>query len=473
MNRITRLLGVLVLAALTGSCSFTTATGFVECQTDRQCGAANACISNFCIPMPASCRRVEGEFDAPDHIPLMALLPITDGDFTDNSELQGLNALKLAVSEANRASGIRGRLFGLYACNTNSNDQTITQQTQFAVTQLKVPAIISSGSGQTELIANVKERQDAKTMIISPTSTSERLVATYRVDKSVWRVPPSDGSQAKVMTRLINEPGLDAGATFNPAGGIAVLYQEDAYGIAFAQSLLDQLADAGRPSPSLSFGKSLSASAASATANSLSMLNAGSAPKTTVFIGLPQDLTAVVGAVVANQPSLRRSAGHQWLLSDGVKDPVILVGPTRSELINSIGTTPAQASGTNYQFFKGRFQTAFNANPEDYSFIPHGYDAMYLTMLAAAWASQADGGVTGANMSAGMAQLSAVGQTPIAINANTWPEASNKLSAGTAIDLQGTSGELNFDNTTGAPSAPYDVWQATDAGIRVNLQLNP
>ncbi len=174
----------------------------------------------------------------------------------------------------------------------------------------------------------------------------------------------------------------------------------------------------------------------------------------------PQDVPHVgVSEVVA-----QRTAG---------KDPVIIDAVTRSELLNTIGTTPSQASGINYQFFKGQFQAKFNTDPENYSFIPHGYDAMYVVMLAAAWASQTPAGVTGATMAEGMTKLSAMGTTAIPLNATTWSEASNKLSSGTAIDIDGTSGSLNFDLATGAPPAPYDVWQALDGGFRINQTLNP
>jgi branched-chain amino acid transport system substrate-binding protein len=55
-----------------------------------------------------------------------------------------------------------------------------------------------------------------------------------------------------------------------------------------------------------------------------------------------------------------------------------------------------------------------------------------------------------------------------------WRDASAALAAGRSINVDGASGQLDFDLDAGAPSSPYEVWQVTDGGSFTTVGLvNP
>ena len=140
---------LLIALGVLASCSFTTAGSFKECNSDSDCGSATACSKGYCLTLPEGCKREEAggsikAFEQADRIPIAAILPLTDMGSADDSETQGVNAMRLAVSEVNDRMGLRNRSFGLFVCNTNKTDEPTKTQIAWMVENLQVPAIIMS-----------------------------------------------------------------------------------------------------------------------------------------------------------------------------------------------------------------------------------------------------------------------------------------------------------------------------------------
>jgi len=477
---------VLLLAAssLALSCSFTTATGFKECETDAQCSASQvclerycikidchtdsecradqACIANYCVDLTVGCRRQTGEFGSNNRVVFAATLPLTsmpDGGSTDQSEQQGLNALALAVEEGNLRDGIKGKKFALLFCNTGNDDALAKQQVQWLASELKVPAVVTSGSGQTIAITNVAAMQDV--MVISATSTSPELIGTFQSSKQlVWRTAPSDSLQARVMADLIEAdypPATDGGAS---GAKIGIVYVNTTYGQGLSAGLRARL-------PARFSVKELPYELNGDLSQTVTDLN-GFAPQLTMVVGFPPDLRNLVNLAKA-QPTLSRASGHRWLLSDSAKDPALLIDGTVTELAGSLGTAPAQGAGATFPSFKDRFISKYAADPSNFSFTSHSYDAMYLLMLSAAWASGGDGGITGARMGEGMRHVSS--GPAFSLAPNNFTGAVTALQAQTSIDVEGASGKLNFDLDAGAPSSPYEIWRVEADGGLTTLRL--
>lgn len=460
------LLVVLVgLGALVASCSFTTAGNFVECRTDVDCGTLAACSQGYCLALPAGCRREEAggatrAFDKTDRIPLAALLPLTDMGTLDNSEVQGLNAMLLAVSEVNDRSGLKNRSFGLFVCDTGRVEETTKLQTQWMVDNLRVPAILTSGSGQTQIAAKDLSRLDAGTLVMSATATSPSLISTYRNEGNVWRVSPPDTFQATALAKLIK-------ADFPDAGGVTidVVYEDTDYGGGFGQPMADALLALGFMNNRRPFRPN--------DANSQTMVINGLAnvsPKATVLIAFPSDARDLITRA-KTFPTLTRAAGHRWYLTDATKDPSVLNAATLTELDLAIGTAPAQGAGGAFAAFRDSFRTRYNTDPNSFSYTSHSYDALWLVMLATAYA-ESTGEISGPRLGQGMGKVSAAGAS-IPLRVDKWTEASNILLQGLSINAEGASGPLDFDPDAGVPSAPYEVWQVSDGGIRVLRLTNP
>lgn len=464
---------VLVLAAALAGCSFTTAGRFTECTTDVDCGSDAACVQGYCLALPAGCRRQEAggtvrAFEKGDRVPIAALLPITDSaGVTDDSEVQSLNAIRLAAAEVNDRTGLRGRPFGVFYCDTRRDPDLTRAQAAWVVGNLQAPAIISSGSGQAKTIAQEPSRLDAGTLVISTSATSPSLASVFANEGNVWRVAPPDSLQARVLVRLLRADFPDAGST-----RIDVVYEDTDYGAGLANNVADGLLDAGYTSDRRPYTRGDTASLTTVV-NGL----ANDQPRATVLVGYPEDVKSLV-ARARTFPALSRAGGHRWYLTDAMKDPAVLsledggAAVTRTELDQMVGTAPAQGAGGAFAAFRSSFRTRYGIDPNSFSYTSHSYDAMWLVMLSAA-AAQSLGGLTGPNFGVGMTRLSATSQQPVLLRADGWTEPSNNLLQGLSVNVEGASGPLDFDPDAGVPNAPYELWQVTDGGIRVVRLVNP
>ena len=466
-----RRLFLLTALAVLASCSFTTAGNFKECQNDVDCGSLAACSEGYCLALPPGCRREEAggtvkAFTSTDRIPVAAILPLTDTGVPDNSELQGLNAMRLAVSEVNDRNGLKNRSFGLFVCDTNRDPAITATQTAWMIENLHVPAILTSGSDQTQLVTKHPARIDAGTLVISATATSPALISTFQTEGNVWRVAPPDTKQAQVIAKLIKADFPDAGG-----GRVDVLYESTDYGGGLANPLKEDLIAAGFTNELHQFNKN---DPTTQTKPITDMSNF--TLKAAVMIAYPKQARELVTRALAF-PVLTRASGFRWYLVDAAKDPALLynedggVAVTMNELDLALGTAPAQGAGGAFAAFRDSFRTRYGTDPNSFSYTSHSYDAMWLVMLATA-SAQSTNQITGPRLREGMGKLSATGSS-IPVRVDKWTEASNILLQGLSINVEGASGALDFDYDAGVPAAPYEVWQVSDGGIRVLRLTNP
>lgn len=471
-NSLLRRTSWLLLALSASACSFINGSGFEECTTDQQCGSSRVCVQKYCLPMPAQCRREIGAFDDPRAVRIAALLPLSsgfDGGPVDNSEIAGLNALSLAVLDVNGRGGLDNRRFTLVVCNTGNSAEALAKQLAWAIEQLEVPAIVTSGSRQTSEATENPARSDAGTMIISATATSPELIGLFARTKAVWRVAPPDTLQAKVLTRLITtEPGLST------LTDVAIVHEDGPYGQGLASPLREQLADAGRRTETFEYRASENEVTPPGLLDRVAAFHQSSRnPRLTVFVGFPRQGTPTIADSRTRAP-LSAASGNVWLFSDAMKDPALVTSVTRSEVAGAFGTAPAQGAGGAYDDFRNRYRGEFKLDPNDFSFTSHSYDAAFLLMLAAAHASRDGGVLNGPRLNEGMVALSSRSGPSYRVGPTTWRDASAALAQGMSINLEGASGGLDFDLDAGAPASPYEIWQVTDGGTFTTVRLvNP
>lgn len=468
---------LLVLALLAlgvfgfASCSFTTAGNFKECSNDVDCGSASACSSGYCLPLPTGCRREEAggtrrAFEETNRIPLVVLFPFTTASgSTDDSEVQSLNAIKLALSEGNdRLSTERG-FFGLFVCNTGAPDASIEVQGPWFIDNLKAPAMFVSSSGRMQTMALNSTRKDAGTLLISPNATNPELTTLYRNDGNLWRISPPDDYQAEVMSKLVSMD-LDAGAR------VAILAPTSPYGQGFGAPLKDSLVARGYTAQLFPFSEDDEQTPTRETAVN-GVLNL--MPHATVVIGYPPDAVFIVERAKLF-PQLTRAQGHRWYLTDSGKDPASITATTRSEFEGALGTAPAQGAGLAYPTFRDVFSARYGVDPGTTNYVSHSYDAAWLVMLAAQFAEGMPPDskrLTGPKLAEGMAKMSLSSGPPTQLRADKWAELANGLSMGTATNVEGASGPLDLNLDAGFAMSPYEVWQVVDGGIRVVRTTTP
>lgn len=468
-------------ASFLAACSFTTAGNFKECDHDSDCGSAAVCSYTYCLPLPEGCTRAS--VSAADHspyqqanrVPLVALLPLHDGDVVDDSERAGLDAITLALTQVNDLDGIGlQRRFGLYVCDTRRNEAVLQSQLEWVVRNLETPAVFTSGSGQTKKAAYNPVRVDAGTLIMSATATAAELSSAFTTTGNVWRVAPDDTLQARVIfNRYIKS---DFPSARLPDGGqvsVAIAYETGSYGDGFEGPIEHLLSDAGYlPLP---MGFSASDTTLGNTPGKLVV----QLPQATVVVALPTNVarlvTTTASSLGSSGPAQAWFPAHKWYLSDAAKDPVISQGTVGALLNGSRGTAPSQGKGNQqaYTLFSANYQSAFGEDPITYSFTSHSYDAAWLVMLAAASASNGGGAITGPRMAVGMTRLqNAVIATPV--TPTNWTSLSDELARGGTIDLDGVSGPLTFNLDAGSPSSRYELWHVVaDGGIVTDTDVDP
>ncbi|MHB8878669.1 MAG: ABC transporter substrate-binding protein [Myxococcaceae bacterium] len=447
---------VVALGLLFSGCSLTVGQGFNECAKDSDCGAGGerACLESFCVAKPEGCTESFGAVDSPGRIALAAALPLTLEGATDESEKQGLNALTLALDEVNQRDGVGGRPFALYLCDTTGDNDRLKAQATWLAEQLKVAAIITSWSGQTLAAATVTVPRDV--LIMTATSTSPELSSLPDTHSGsmglVWRTAPSDAIQGRVIAELLlNDPA------FTGVARVGVVYLDDPYGQGLQQVLADRYgAAAGK------FLKTIPYARGGDLGKAVGDLAAFD-PDVTVLIAFPDDAVPILAAAQAF-PVLTKAQNHRWFFTDSAKDPALLASATAAQISSAYGTQPAQGAGQASQSFRDRFQAKYSIDPLNFSFTSNSYDAMYVLAMGAAHAVGADGNgpVTGPTLALGLTKLSA--GTSYKLTPDQLTPAKAALQGGTSIDIEGASGKLNFDSSTGEAPSPIDLWQVTAAG---------
>ncbi len=466
----------LVVAGVMASCSFTTAGNFAECRNDVDCGSATACSHGYCLPLPPGCVRQEAggarhEFEQAARIPVVALLPIDALSGIDESEVQSVNAMRLAISEANDQLDPSRGLFGLFVCDTDEARTDagggITAQTSWFIKNLQVPAFIVSSSGPLKEVAEDPVRIEAGTFVISPNATVPSLSTIFATgDRNPWRIAPPDTDQVRVLMRQITQDFPDAGGV-----RIAVLHQTGYYGEGFAPPLFDALNAQGYTATLHPYPKG------DVEKRNKAVVDVGNLePRATVSIGNPSDLVPIIERSRAF-PVLTRDGGHRWYLTDGVKDPAIITPTTIGDLDRAYGTAPAQGAGAAYGTFVQGFRTRYGIDPGSFSYLSHSYDATWVVMLAVENAigkgAFAPEKITGPRLVEAMAKLALSSGPPTLLRPTSWTDLNRNMAENVATNIEGTSGPLDFNLDSGFAGSPYELWQVSDGGIHVVRLINP
>ncbi len=462
-----RALLLLSCAAVLGGCSlivgdFTECSSDSECTDDRVCSSDGYCVLGSREPqMPEGCGRVEGATDAEDAVWLGAALPITSGGQTDQSEVMGLNAMVLALDEINQREGVGGRRFALHVCDTSGDSDRIRQQVTWLSERHGVPAVLTSGSGQTIAASTVAVPRGV--VLISATATSPELTALPDSHEGsvglVWRTSPSDAIQGAVIAeRLLADPAVDK---------VGLVYLNDPYGQGLASVLIERFqGQQGRTLLPILYTRGGSVDAA------VTQL-AGFEPDLTVLIGFPDDLVRVIN-LAAQSAALAPGSGHRWFFTDSAKDPALISGLAAEGMLEgSFGTAPAQGAGSAYTQFASSFTSRFGVDPAQFSFTSHSYDAFYVLGLGAAYAVGPDGqgALTGPRLAEGLTKLSDGPQ--VLLRPSDLTAAKAALGRGETIDVEGASGSLDFDAQSGEAPSPVEVWRIEGTEFRTVERVQP
>ena len=380
------------------------------------------------------------------------------------------SAIELLIKELNppQRSGINNKPIRVYSCDTQSSTANARELAEYLVNTVKVPVIISDGSGDT--IAESSITVPAGVLLVAGAATSPDLtsLADLHPDSGnvglVWRTTPSDALQAPIIARQI----VDAGTT---TPKVFVFARNDAFGQGlsglFNGAYPAALADGGQAKSTFFVNTDLSnVTQALQNANNFR-------PDVMVVIGFPAELVAIVNGS-AGQPNLTSAS---WFFTQNAKFPQLFTQVTQGvPLEGSRGTSPSPGYDNSEPslFFRPKFEqdyspVLFNSVVD----LANMYDAAFLVALASDYAIAKDGRATGIRMAEAFTRFSNDAGVLIPLVPSRYTQATSELNAGRAINVEGASGHLDFNNTTGEAPADYEVWKIVNSQFVTQYLVAP
>ena len=460
------------LFGLGSTCSEGFCSDPAVCTTGHECRKAaggGACVMGACqaaFPLDDACKAI---VEPPDLLSRPAVgegAPLVIGGIfsLDESKNAALTvAIRLAVKDINRTGGMKaGQKLGVVFCN-NSKPGVVSAEERlqrnnhaldYLAGTLGVPVIIGplTSAESIQLITRVKEKA-YPTVIISPSATSPNLTgADDRLrpeDKHglFWRTCPSDLLQGKVLAQQIPEM----------TGNVAVVYIKDAYGeglaTVFRESYNNFKLSLAFPIEAADLDSPMKLAAVAAKVNAY-------APGAVVVITTTGVETINVIKELAKLPV----GTKPFFFTDGAKDSKFLLNPALPPAVITLikgarGTAPASPSGKNYATLETNLKEA-GLDPASYSFLAQSYDATMIGALGIIAASKVDTKYDGLDVADGLAHLSA--GKAIDLNPTDWLNGVGELTKAGQINVEGTSGSLNFDPVTGEAPGKIEIWRASD-----------
>lgn len=338
------------------------------------------------------------------------------------------------------------------------------------VNDLGVQAIIGPQFSQNVIDVATTVTVPAGVMLISPTATATEI-SKLNDHALVFRTAPPDRYQAAAVNQYMKqlEPkvrtarGLDASAKLK----VAVLFKGDTYGVGFSTILSQTLMVNGEiiAQDAASYvGKDYGADGNSTDPPRYDdVVNATTAFAPDIIVGI--GTTELVTQIFTPIETKWTAQDHRpyWILTDGAVGPDIVTAVgSNADLRGRVrGTTPGTTNPAS-QALITRYNTIFEANvpPETFG-VAGAYDSVYIYFYDALLAhvdgtTPYDKSPTGVDLTSEMAFQN---DGPPTVNVGT-DDLSTGISAYLSdedIDLEGASGNLDFD-ANGDPPSDIQIW---------------
>jgi hypothetical protein len=459
-----------------------------ECEMDQRCGPEGTCLellSPECqiLEWPAS-----GEVD---NVVFVGSIMPTGQPFTNL--VQPLeNAVQLAIEDFNQETTLQGdREIAWVGCDDSTGGDAAVNAATHLVNNVGVPAIVGPIFSESVLDVANDVAIDTGTFLMAP-AASAMSIADLDDDDLVWRTIPGDVYQGNALVdRMIDlDDGDDPPGPFPAAtvDNLLILAKDDAYGNGILQDILPDLQaalpaaeiySAVYPDPT-SFGSMDELLAAYGAVLAGAAADPAAQPYYThvIFIGTSEIqalLYSYLGVVwdgMGGDPMPYFTVTHGAVPE--LERFIDEIGPaTGTEALVPLkpiieyrlqGTSPVVLNPVNFAAFSIRYQIRFN-DQEPLTSSALSYDATMSTLFAMCTVG-ADDPVTGAGIAAGMPGLVDGDGEFISFsgaNLSFITDARNALATGGTVDLQGVSGELQWDVATGDVRADVWRWDILDA----------
>lgn len=384
-----------------------------------------------------------------------------DYDHTLTSEI---NAMRLVISQVNEAQGLDGKSYVILQCDNAENatydslshDDAAAEVGAWLSQDMGVPAIIGCDtSGASE--ATFQAIEPEGTMMMSPSATSPALTdidgigSTEEAPGLFWRAVPPDSLQGEVIAdQLKSELGVTRAA---------VIYESGPYGEGLQEIFYSAFVDGTHTADLHLFSSSSEQAAAVAAVGSSDV-------QEVLFIASgQQEIIDFLQAAKGIAAFTRDEDPIGIFLTDAAAYGDIFTEVNSPDLFaNVMGTRLAFTPGVIFDTFKAAYAAAYNgADVSGDAYAAYAYDATWLTIYASVWSHYQEPSIWGMGMARGMRHVSA-GNT-LSLQGTDWNTLKSSFETGTSVNVQGTSGSLDYDPATGETSSPVDVWGVQSDGL--------
>ena len=399
--------------------------------------------------------------DFGDHLVLGAMFDL-------GPDLPNLKSALLAVGEASQAGLPGGIEVAIVGCSYSEDDaadgltvdEAVVATSEWLRDTMEVPAIIGPGtSGASVLTYETLAADDI--LLIAPSATSPELitidgeVSTDDAPGLFWRPAPPDDVQAAAIA---------ADLAFRGVVEISVVFQDNAYGRALAELVQGEHGGVTKMIPYVDDN-----------GRNLAVPDAVASPTAEEVVFITSDVQDVV-AFLNSAALLDSYDGISLFLTDAATDPYLFAETTpetQAAMFPVIrGSRPALPSGAVYDTYVVSYAAAYDGeDPTLDGYNPYAYDAGWMAMYGLAWATQQESGITGTNMARGLRQIASGSPTPV--GPGGWTAGLVAFSNGDSVDLEGASGQLDFDPVTGETVNPIEIWVPRDETFRVVALCEP
>ncbi|MDZ7913632.1 MAG: ABC transporter substrate-binding protein [Rhodococcus sp. (in: high G+C Gram-positive bacteria)] len=377
--------------------------------------AATTSVTTDCTPEQAKA----GATPSTEALRIGTLLPDTGSlSFLGPPMVAGT---QLGVNDVNAAGGVLGQPVQLIPgdsgdTTTDTANSTVDRELA-AGTQVIVGAASSSVS-----LKVIDKIASAGVVMFSPANTSDQFVC-YPDKGMYFRTAPTDVLQAQAVAQLISDDGGQR---------VAIMALNDPYGTGLADNIEKNLIDSGVPSDQIEkIIYDPNAQSFNSEVDQVKNFN----PDAVALVGFEESAKIITRM---HEVGIGPSDGMAMYGVDGNMGNALGESVAKPLLDTMQGTTPLTDVGAAFQ---DRLK-AVNPSLIDFNYAGESYDAVVISALAAEQAKSTAG-------------------TDIAANINTVTEGGTKctsyveclplVKAGTDIDYDGITGELDF-NDSGEPS---------------------
>ncbi|MCZ4275464.1 ABC transporter substrate-binding protein [Rhodococcoides yunnanense] len=381
--------------------------------------AAEEAVSTDCEPEQATAG------DTPDTSPLVVgtLLPNTGSlAFLGPPEVAGV---QLAINDINETGGVLSQPVTLIPGDSGDTTTDTANTTVDRLLAGGADVIVGAASSAVSLQV-IDKITSAGVVQISPANTSDQFVC-YADRGQYFRTAPTDVLQAQALAQLIAEDG---------AQRVSILALNDPYGTGLASNTVENLEAAGIPSDQLqTIIYDPNAQSYNAEIDDVNNF----APDAIAIIGFDESARIITRM---HELGIGPSDGMLVYGVDGNMGNALGESVAAGLLDTMRGTTPLTDVGTEFQ---DRLKTVDPALL-DFNYAGESYDAVVIPALAAVQA----GSTAGVDIAANINSVTKDGE-----KCTTFAECLPLLEAGTDIDYDGVTGELNFSDAGEPATGSY------------------